>query len=112
MTDYKRCFIALKSTKTYPACLIVSLPLNILYFERPAQIKGMEEGMHSMRVGGKRRVIMPQGLGYTVQGLGPYPADPRKRDILVKVKHISPPRDALVRGGTSFDRSQKCHSYP
>eukprot|EP00752_Nemacystus_decipiens_P012158 g10777.t1 len=49
------------------------------------QIKGMEEGMHSMRVGGKRRVIMPQGLGYTVQGLGPYPADPRKRDVLVKV---------------------------
>eukprot|EP00903_Cladosiphon_okamuranus_P017103 g15758.t1 len=49
------------------------------------QIKGMEEGMHSMRVGGKRRVIMPQGLGYTVQGLGPYPADPRKRDVLVQV---------------------------
>lgn len=51
----------------------------------PAQIKGMEEGIHSMRVGGKRRVIMPQGLGYTVQGLGPYPADPRKRDVLVQV---------------------------
>ncbi|CAM9283574.1 unnamed protein product, partial [Hapterophycus canaliculatus] len=49
------------------------------------QIKGMEEGMHSMRVGGKRRIIMPQELGYTVQGLGPYPADPRKRDVLVQV---------------------------
>ncbi|CAN0551777.1 unnamed protein product [Ectocarpus sp. 12 AP-2014] len=49
------------------------------------QIKGMEEGMHSMRVGGKRRVIMPQSMGYSVQGLGPYPADPRKRDILVEV---------------------------
>lgn len=45
----------------------------------------MEEGMHSMRVGGKRRVIMPQSMGYSVQGLGPYPADPRKRDILVEV---------------------------
>lgn len=45
----------------------------------------MEEGMHSMRVGGKRRVIMPQSLGYSVQGLGPYPADPRKRDVLVEV---------------------------
>lgn len=46
----------------------------------------MEEGIHSMRVGGKRRVIMPQQLGYAVQGLGPYPADPRKRDVLVKVR--------------------------
>eukprot|EP00904_Undaria_pinnatifida_P002081 jgi/Undpi1/11874/HiC_scaffold_4.g01573.m1 len=49
------------------------------------QLKGMEEGIHSMRVGGKRRVIIPQQLGYVVQGLGPYPADPRKRDVLVKV---------------------------
>lgn len=48
----------------------------------------MEEGIHSMRVGGKRRVIMPQQLGYVVQGLGPYPADPRKRDVLVKVRCI------------------------
>lgn len=56
-----------------------------------AQIKGMEEGMHSMRVGGKRRIIMPQGMGYTVQGLGPYPADPRKRDVLVQVSIASRP---------------------
>lgn len=53
--------------------------------DSPVQIKGMEEGMHSMRVGGKRRVIMPQDLGYTVQGLGPYPAEPRNRDVLIKV---------------------------
>lgn len=49
------------------------------------QIKGMEEGLHSMRVGGKRRIVIPQELGYTVQGLGPYPANPRNRDVLVKV---------------------------
>lgn len=62
----------------------------------PAQIKGMEEGMHSMRVGGKRRVIMPQGLGYTVQGLGPYPADPRKRDVLVQVNTSATARHACA----------------
>lgn len=49
------------------------------------QIKGMEEGLHSMRVGGKRRIIIPRELGYTVQGLGPYPANARNRDVLVKV---------------------------
>ncbi len=54
-------------------------------FDLPVKIKGMEEGMHSMRVGGKRRVIMPQDLGYTIQGLGPYPAEPRNRDVLIKV---------------------------
>lgn len=61
-----------------------------------AQIKGMEDGLHSMRVGGTRRIIIPQGLGYTVQGLGPYPADPRKRDVLVQVNTAWPPFDALA----------------
>ncbi|CAM9826539.1 unnamed protein product [Ascophyllum nodosum] len=49
------------------------------------QLKGMEEGLHTMRVGGKRRIIFPPQLGFSVQGLGPYPAYPRKRDTLVKV---------------------------
>lgn len=49
------------------------------------QIKGMEEGVHTMREGGKRRIIIPKDLGYTVQGLGPYPAGPRNRDTLAKV---------------------------
>lgn len=73
----------------------------------------MEEGMHSMRVGGKRRVIMPQGLGYTVQGLGPYPADPRKRDVLVQVTTSC--RLATLScgaGSTRFDRLQKGFSHP
>ncbi|CAM9285664.1 unnamed protein product, partial [Choristocarpus tenellus] len=48
------------------------------------QIKGMEEGLHSMRVGGKRRIVFPSQMGYTVQGLGPYPGDARNRDILAK----------------------------
>lgn len=57
----------------------------------------MEEGMHSMRVGGKRRVIMPQGMGYTLQGLGPYPANPRTRDVLIKVTTaLLPPFYALA----------------
>ncbi|CAM9314796.1 unnamed protein product, partial [Discosporangium mesarthrocarpum] len=49
------------------------------------QVKGLEEGLHSMRVGGKRRIIVPEELGYTVQGLGPFPAEARNRDQLIKV---------------------------
>ncbi|CAM9721529.1 unnamed protein product, partial [Phaeothamnion confervicola] len=43
------------------------------------QIKGLEEGLHSMRVGGRRRIVIPPRLGYTVPGLGPFPASPWSR---------------------------------
>lgn len=75
-----------------------------------AQIKGMEEGLHSMKVGGKRRIIMPQGLGYTVQGLGPYPADPRKRDVLVQVNTAS--YLVTLCGSALFHGAQVSHSIP
>lgn len=92
ITDGRRCASRHLSIRKLTRVTSVSRLTSYSIFERPAQIKGMEEGMHSMRVGGKRRVIMPQGLGYTVQGLGPYPADPRKRDVLVQVNtyhHLS-----------------------
>lgn len=63
--------------------LLLSLMLRI---NLAPQIRGMEEGMHTMRVGGKRRIVIPKELGYSVQGLGPYPAGPRNRDNLANVR--------------------------
>lgn len=49
------------------------------------QLRGMEEGIHNMQIGGKRRIIIPKELGYTVAGLGPYPADSGNRNKLANV---------------------------
>eukprot|EP00871_Galdieria_phlegrea_P005806 jgi/Galph1/712/GphlegSOOS_G5543.1 len=36
-------------------------------------IKGLEEAVDSMRVRGRRRMVIPHALGYSVAGLGPIP---------------------------------------
>lgn len=36
-------------------------------------IKGWEEGMRGMKVGGKRTLVIPSALGFGEQGLGPVP---------------------------------------
>ncbi|EME32270.1 immunophilin isoform 1 [Galdieria sulphuraria] len=36
-------------------------------------IKGLEEGIDSMKVGGRRRMVIPGSLAYSVAGLGPIP---------------------------------------
>lgn len=38
-------------------------------------IRGIDEVIHSMNVGSRRRVIIPKALGYTEVGLGPVPSD-------------------------------------
>lgn len=42
-------------------------------------ILGLEEMIHSMRVGGKRRAIIPPSMAYTNSDLGPVPAWDFKR---------------------------------
>lgn len=42
-------------------------------------ILGLEEMIHSMRVGGRRRAIIPSGMAYTMVDLGPVPAWDFKR---------------------------------
>lgn len=38
-------------------------------------IRGIDEAIHTMNVGGRRRIIVPNSLGYTEIGLGPVPSD-------------------------------------
>lgn len=47
-------------------------------------ILGVEEALHGMRVGGRRRVVIPPALGYTSAGLGPVPPRTTKRRALNK----------------------------
>mmetsp|Transcript_19495 Transcript_19495/g.35340 ORF Transcript_19495/g.35340 Transcript_19495/m.35340 type:complete len:303 (+) Transcript_19495:124-1032(+) len=56
-------------------------------------VPGLDEALHTMKVGGKRRVIVPPKLGYISGGLGPIPVGPYGRyklntllDKMVEVK--------------------------
>ncbi|EED95479.1 predicted protein [Thalassiosira pseudonana CCMP1335] len=42
-------------------------------------VPGLDEGLHTMKVGGKRRIIVPPKLGYVSSGLGPIPVGPYGR---------------------------------
>jgi len=48
-------------------------------------IRGLDEGIHGMRAGGRRRIIVPQSVGYTQFGLGPLPYTPKARKRLGQV---------------------------
>ena len=56
-------------------------------------VPGLDEGLHTMKVGGKRRIIIPPKLGYVTSGIGPIPVGPVGRwklnnllDKMVEVK--------------------------
>lgn len=56
-------------------------------------IRGLEEAVHDMKIGGKRRIILPENLGYSIPGLGPIPpsANGRKKlfsDEKNKAEHL------------------------
>jgi hypothetical protein len=42
-------------------------------------IAGLDEGLHTMKVGGIRRIIIPPKLGYVQSGVGPIPESPLAR---------------------------------
>lgn len=42
-------------------------------------IRGIDEALHTMGIGAKRRVIVPKSLGYNNFGLGPLPLEASKR---------------------------------
>ena len=46
-------------------------------------MQGLDVGIHTMRVGGIRRIIIPPALGYTDKGIyGPIPPNPFDRKAL------------------------------
>ena len=47
-------------------------------------IIGIEEAIHTMKIGGKKRVIVPDNLGYITSNLGPIPPSKSKRERLFK----------------------------
>lgn len=47
-------------------------------------VRGLDEGLHTMRVGGARRIEAPAALGYTAPGLGPLPVSAGDRRQLSK----------------------------
>lgn len=56
-------------------------------------VPGLDEGLHTMKIGGRRRIIVPPKLGYVSSGLGPIPVGPYGRwklnrliDRMVEVK--------------------------
>jgi hypothetical protein len=59
-------------------------------------IPGLEEGLHTLRVGGTRRLLIPPKLGYVESGLGPLPVVPWNR------WHLNSLLDQMVerQGGT------------
>lgn len=47
-------------------------------------VRGIDEALHTMKVGGKRRVVVPRSIGYTDFGTGPVPTEPSDRRKLEK----------------------------
>jgi len=45
-------------------------------------IAGFDEGLHTMKRGGRRRLIIPPKLGFVAEGLGPLPELPWERAVL------------------------------
>lgn len=48
-------------------------------------IAGLDEGLHTMKVGGLRRLVIPPKLGFAFSGLGPLPQYPWNRAKLNKL---------------------------
>ena len=109
---------------------------NAAYFTKHGNgftCQGIEEALHSMGVGGLRRVVLPPALGFTADK-GPLPPGPRQRDrlfdavgnsqpIVYDLELVSVFDDLLDRGdcesrgrrsnatAATLYRSVACHAY-
>lgn len=59
-----------------------SVPSYVLKHGNGRLIAGLDEGLHTMHIGSKRRLLIPPKLGYVNPGLGPIPELPWRRDKL------------------------------
>jgi len=56
-----------------------SAPSYLIKHGNGKTIPGLDEGLHTMKVGGVRRIIIPPKLGFVASGLGPLPVSPWDR---------------------------------
>lgn len=63
-------------------------------------VPGLDEGLHTMKVGGKRRIIIPPKLGYVTSGIGPIPVGPVGR---WKLNHLLDKMVEVKGGNLIFD---------
>jgi len=70
---------------------------DVLLFKHGSgrMIAGLDEGLHTMKMGGIRRIIIPPKLGYVTTGLGPLPQSPIARFKLNQLLE----KMVAVRGG-------------
>ena len=76
-----------------------AVPTYLVRHGNGRTIRGLDEGIHTMRVGGTRRVEVPLTMGYTAPGLGPLPegAGQRRRlDRQLTDLEKSPENTAIV----------------
>jgi len=59
-------------------------------------IRGLDEGLHTMKVGGRRRIEVPPALAYVAPGLGPIPEKARFRKKLNKALDAMDPAGTIV----------------
>jgi hypothetical protein len=82
-------YVKLPSSKNNPNPkpeLYETVPAYLIKHGNGRTIAGLDEGLHTMKVGGKRRLLIPPKLGYVDSGLGPlpeYPWDRRKLNRLL-----------------------------
>eukprot|EP00984_Skeletonema_dohrnii_P015810 scaffold6907_cov128-Skeletonema_dohrnii-CCMP3373.AAC.5 len=67
-------------------------------------VPGLDEGLHTMKVGGKRRIIIPPKLGYVTSGIGPIPVGPVGR---WKLNHLLDKMVEVKGGNLIFDVEMK-----
>lgn len=64
-------------------------------------IRGLDEGMHTMKLGGLRRVVIPLEQGFTKIGLGPLPGSGLRRKVLAR--ELAKAEESVPKGELVYD---------